>query len=248
MIYGISRIKNEQRWIARVVGAQLMVADHLFILDDHSTDDTAAICRSFPRVTVFDSPFEGLDETRDKNWLLEKLAEVAKPGEWCLSIDGDEELAPGSAAQIRQLAARTEGPDSYRFQVLYLWDSPDQVRMDGIYSRFHRSSFFRFRRGARFHSHTGGGFHCGNVPEPFEVGVSDVKILHYGYMYKADRIRKWHWYSSIDPTNTGEGYDADFPERLCYPHIAQGDVPEIPADAVLKHGGPLRLESLKVAV
>lgn len=245
MIYGIMRIKNEQRWIARVLESQLKVADQVLILDDHSTDDTVAICRQFNGVTVFESPFEGLDETRDKNWLLDKLREVAKADDPVICIDGDEELAPGSYDEIRQLAAMTNGPDSYRFQVLYLWDRPDQIRVDGIYGRFTRSSFFRFRPSARFVSQTAGGFHCGNVPQPVALGVSGVKILHYGYMYRADRIRKWNWYSSIDPTNRAEGYDDRYPQRKSYPHIVQGDVPEVPAGAILMHAGPLKVKPLQ---
>lgn len=246
MIYGISRIKNEARWISRVIGAQLMVADKLLILDDRSTDDTAAICRSFPNVTVFDSPFEGLDETRDKNWLLDRLAEVAKPGELCLSVDGDEEIAAHSHAEIRRLAASSSPTDAWRFHVLYLWNDPNHIRVDGIYRDFWRPSMFRFRPGTRFHSNTPGGFHCGNVPEPQILDRAEVDILHMGYMHKEDRIRKWNWYSGIDPHNLAEGYDPRFPERKCYPHIVQGDIPEVPADAILKHAGPLRLEPLMV--
>lgn len=244
MTYGIMRIKDEQRWIARVLESLLRVVDHALILDDHSADDTVAICRQFQKVTVFESPFEGLQETRDKNWLLSKLSEVAKPNDPIICIDGDEEIAPGSHEHIRHLAAMTNGPDSYRFQILYLWDRPDQIRIDGIYGRFTRSSFFRFRRGSQFVSQTAGGFHCGNVPQPVALGDSGVKVLHYGYMHRADRIRKWEWYSSIDPVNKAEGYDDRFPHRKSYPHIVQGDVPEVPADAVLIHAGPLKVRPL----
>ncbi len=245
MIYGIMRIKDEARWIEKVLASLTPVCDQVLILDDHSTDDTVAICKQFPEVTVFDSPFEGLQETRDKQWLLGKLGEVAKPDDPVVCIDGDEELAPGSHDEIRQLAAMTSGCDAYRFQILYLWDSPNQIRVDGIYGRFTRPSFFRYRPGAKFVSRTAGGFHCGNVPDPIALGVSGVKILHYGYMHKEDRIRKWKWYSSIDPHNKAEGYDELYPERKCYPHIIQGDLPQVPASASLLHAGPLKLQKIR---
>lgn len=245
VIFGMMRIKDEARWIENVLESLLKVADQVLIMDDHSTDDTVAICRSFgPRVDVIESPFEGLEETRDKNWLLGKLAEVAKPNDPVVCIDGDEEIAAGSHEEIRQLAAMKNGADAYRFQILYLWDDPQHIRVDGIYGRFTRSSFFRYRPGAKFVSRTAGGFHCGNVPEPIALGVSGVKILHYGYMHKEDRIRKWKFYSGIDPTNRAEGYDPKHPERLSYCHVVQGDVPEVPASAVLMHGGPLRLQPI----
>jgi hypothetical protein len=89
-------------------------------------------------------------------------------------------------------------------------------------------------------------FHCSSIPQELlykSVGT-DVRLLHYGYMDKADRIRKWHWYNSIDPVNVGEGFDRRRPDRGSYPHIVQGDIPEVPASASLMHAGPLELRQL----
>ncbi len=184
-----------------------------------------------------------MNEVADKNFLLSKVAEVARPGDWIVHIDGDEEIGPGGCDEIRRLS-ETRGPDAYRFNVLYLWDRPDQIRVDGIYRHFSRSSMFQFRPGTQFRSNCGGGFHCGNVPQPIELGMSGVNLLHYGYMYKEDRIRKWHWYNSIDPTNEAEGYDPESPQRRTYAHMVMGDIPEVPAHIRLKHAGPLELRPL----
>jgi hypothetical protein len=62
-----------------------------------------------------------------------------------------------------------------------------------------------------------------------------VALLHYGYLHKEDRIQKYRWLISIDPHNEGEDF---------YQHCVQGDLPEFPADATYKHGGPLRLQRL----
>lgn len=245
VIFGMLRIKNEERWIRRVLQSLVPVCERIFILDDNSTDSTPGICESFERVTLFRSPFTGVQEVRDKNWLLAKVGEKAKVGDWIIAIDGDEEIAPGGA-DIIQWLTRPKWGDSisgFRFRVLYLWDDPEHIRVDGIYGRFTRPSMFKFRNGLTFKSGTNGGFHCGNVPKPMDrVENSAVKLLHYGYMYKEDRIRKWHWYNSIDPKNRAEGYQAEFPERRSYGHMVQGDVPEVPADVKLIHAGPLKLE------
>jgi glycosyltransferase involved in cell wall biosynthesis len=229
------RIKNEARWIAKVIESQLPVVQQLLILDDHSTDGTQDICRSYPKVTLFDSPFEGVQETRDKRWLMEQLGKVAQPGDWCLSIDGDEEIAKPGQQVIAQLGSQPFGPDAYRFHVLYLWDGPDKIRTDGIYENFWRGSMFRYRLGTTFHSSNGGGFHCGNVPEPRVIERAPVKILHYGYMHKEDRLRKMEWYNRIDPNNVNED---------CYRHMVIGDM--FPADSKFLHAGPLKLEPITV--
>lgn len=249
MIAGFMRIKNEQRFIGKVLDSLVPAVDRIFVLDDQSTDQTRDICRSYRQVTLFESPFDGtVNEVRDKNWLLERVEKEVPAGTYLIAIDGDEEVAPGGAAIIQEIASKPRNSDAFQFRVLYLWDSPRQIRVDGVYRDFHRPSMFRLRPGARFHSGAGGGFHCGNVPQPQHMGRCDVQLLHYGYMLKSDRKRKWDFYNQHDEKNRSEGYDPKFPERRSYPHVVQGDVPEVPANAVLMHAGPLRLEPLGVRV
>jgi glycosyltransferase involved in cell wall biosynthesis len=243
-IVGMMRIKNEGRWIDKVLRSMMPVCERIYILDDHSTDDTVAICRRFSHVTLWESEFDGLQETRDKNWLLSKIEERVPAGTWVIAIDGDEEIAPGGAEIIRRIAEDANAPNALRFHVQYLWDSESQWRTDGIYRDFHRPSMFRLIHGQRFHSAVGGGFHCGNVPDSGGAPRTAIRLLHYGYLHREDRVRKWDFYNTHDPRNHNEGYDPRFPERRTYPHIVQGDVPEVPANATLRWAGPISLEPL----
>jgi glycosyltransferase involved in cell wall biosynthesis len=229
------RIKDEARWIERVLTSMLPCCVRVFVLDDHSTDETVEICSRFPAVTLFHSPFEGLDETRDKNWLLEKIEQEVPAGAWVVAIDGDEEIAPGGCHEILTLARPSEGPDAYRFQVVYLWDSETQIRVDGIYATFRRGSCFRLTPGNRFSSVAGGGFHCGNVPNPRQIAECGVKLLHYGYMHKEDRLRKFAFYNSPDKQPIPPNEDN-------YRHMVIGDL--LPADARTLYAGPLQLRDL----
>lgn len=244
MIVAALRIKNEQRWLASVLSSLLPLCEQIHVFDDHSTDETPYIAKSFPEVRYYASPFSDFNETRDKNHLLEKIEAIRRAGDHVVMIDGDEVLESGGQDKISKLA-KDGHHDAYRFQVLYLWNNDKQIRTDGIYGRFFRASMFRLQPGLRFKSHVAGGFHCGNVPGPPEkVGECNVKLLHYGYMHKADRIRKWEFYSGIDPKNVAEGYDPTHPERRSYPWVVQGDVPEVPANVKLRHAGPLELRAL----
>lgn len=228
---GLMRVKNEARWIRRCVESMFPLCDRVLVMDDHSTDGTPDICAAIPGVTVLPSPFEGLNETRDKNWLLENVEQ----GEWVLMIDGDEMLAPGAADAIR--AGMAVGETSLALPILYLWDREDQVRTDGVYGRFWRPSAFRFT-GHQFQTTAAGGnFHCGNVPLAQQATcrkIAGAPLLHFGYMHREDRVRKYAWYNAQDPNNYAE-------DR--YRHMVQGDIPEIPADARLMHAGPLALRS-----
>ena len=232
------RVKNEARWIAEVLRSVLAVCDRVYVLDDHSTDDTGEICRSFgDRLRTYSSPFLGLDEVRDKNWLLDAIR-LAGEAEWILAIDGDELLGNPEAVRA-SIAGGTS--DNYALRVLYLWDRRDQMRVDGVYSNFWRPSLFRVRAGVNFRATSNrGNFHCGNVPQELARGAqrSDAFLLHFGYMDVRDRRRKFDWYNQHDPGNRVED---------CYRHVIQGDPGGPAAELKLRHAGPLLLIPLQPA-
>ena len=237
-VLGMLRVKNEARWIERCLSSILPLCDQIIVMDDHSSDDTLLRCRSFPKVNAFESPFEAdvLNEARDKNLLLD-IAKNQKP-DWIIAVDGDEVLAPGSEQLLR--AAMAWPLPCLSLRVRYLWDRADQVRADGVYGDFHRESVFRpvfSSPEPRFLSNsTGGNFHCGNVPWALRQKRSvhsEIELLHFGYLHREDRERKYAWYNARDPNNARE-------DR--YRHMVIGDI--FPADSRFAHGGPLRLEPL----
>jgi glycosyltransferase involved in cell wall biosynthesis len=236
MIAGMLRIKNEARWIGAVVSSILPLCDRIVILDDHSEDETVEICRSFgQRVTVLNSPFSGLDESRDKNYLLGHV--VRLKSEWCLCIDGDEIMDSSSPERIRA-ELRNPTHASYSFRIAFLWNAPDVMRIDGVYGRFRRPSLFRIKPGASFRKTAyGGHLHCGNVPFELQAGsgLTGARLYHLGYMCRADRLKKYRWYNEVDPDNAQE-------DR--YRHMVQGDIPEVATHLTLKHAGPLTLTRL----
>jgi glycosyltransferase involved in cell wall biosynthesis len=235
-IVGMTRVKNEARWIEPVLRAALKLCDAVVLFDDHSDDGTPEIAAGIDGVTVIASPFEGLNEARDKDYMLAHIAGL-KP-EFIFCFDGDEELEESGAAKVRVCLEKSPSIDAWQFPILYLWDSPTQARVDGIYGRpFVRSSLFRFRPNMSFRSKgSGPNFHCGNVPQQvLRIAKCDAWLLHYGYLHREDRIRKYHWYNAKDPNNHAED---------CYRHMVIGDMPEFPASMATKHGGPLKLTQI----
>jgi hypothetical protein len=239
-IAAMLRVKNEARWIRPVIEAIKPLTKAIYVFDDNSTDGTAEIARDAGAV-VYSTPFAGepLDEARDKNWLMPRVIADCKP-EWILCIDGDEELEPEGAAKIRKAISHAGRVECFGLRFLHLWDRPDQIRIDRWYTAACRESLFKVVPGAQFVGYYKGtgkneGLHCSNAPRGVQPVPLNVSLMHYGYMVKADRIRKWHWYNELDPNNEAED---------CYRHMVQGDVPEVPADAVLKHAGPIELRTL----
>jgi glycosyltransferase involved in cell wall biosynthesis len=237
MIFGMLRVKNEARWFGRVLDSIKPLCDKIFVFDDHSTDATPNIAEAAGAV-VLRSPFRGLDESRDKNLLLSQIWGSAKVGDWVVCIDGDEELEPGGAEIVK--AHLGDIGMAFSLPVVYLWNSPAMARVDGVYGRFERVSIFRLLIRDQIFPTTncGGHFHCGNVPPIFMNRSQRIpaRLLHYGYMDRADRLRKFEWYTRIDKNNVFEDG---------YRHMVQGDIDDVPAAAVLRHAGPLKLVGLK---
>jgi glycosyltransferase involved in cell wall biosynthesis len=245
-LFGMMRIKNETRWIEEVIWSILPICERVFILDDHSTDGTDTMCeRQAENVTVYRSPFEGLDESRDKEFLLERIMNCVSDiwltgGEtspyWVLAIDGDEVLTAAGRHAIRRTIAETR-MHAFKLPITYLWNDREHRRVDGVYRHFARPSLFRLMNKAFRFQRTpwGGNFHCSSIPQELlhhAHGLCDAPLLHLGYMDKWDRLRKYKWYTSQDPNNPAEDN---------YRHIVQGDVPEVPAEARLMHAGPLEI-------
>jgi hypothetical protein len=240
------RVKNEARWIKHTIDSvRELCGELIYVMEDGSTDDTRAIAEAAGAV-VLDSPFVGLglDEARDKNWLMEQVTARCSP-DWILMPDGDEELEPGGCAKIRRALATNPPCDCFALKFLYFWDRIDQIRLDGVYGTMARQSLFRANSTFRFKSYYSEGetknqnhvgLHTSNAPGlGGRIMNLNVALLHYGYLHREDRIAKYRWILSIDPHNEGEDF---------YRHCVQGDLPEFPADAEYKHGGPLKLERL----
>jgi glycosyltransferase involved in cell wall biosynthesis len=246
------RIRNEARWIREVLESVLPVCERIFVLDDHSEDETVEICEQFGgMVTVLRSHFTGLDETRDKNFLLQHImGDVQERGEgihltgspdspfWVLAIDGDEVLSKNGPAEIRRVLAETEY-NAFKLPIRYLWNARHVIRVDGVYRNFSRPSLFRLMNRAFTFQSTpyGGNFHCSSIPQELlgqavaAPPCGEAEILHLGYLHREDRIRKFHWYNEMDPNNHAED---------CYRHMVVGDL--YPAHSTFRHGGPLQLE------
>jgi hypothetical protein len=267
-IFGMLRVKNEARWIDRVLKAIVPHCERIFVMDDHSTDGTPEFCRAVgEKVTVWASPFDMMDESRDKQWMLDRMGLLVSDHHlagdpsspyWALAIDGDEEMTPQSA-QFLRAAVHVAGAKAWRTRIPFLWNDPETVRVDGVYLTSFinngRPSLFRMmNRNFGFLKTpfgSGSNFHCSSIPQELLGAAQPSKITfkHWGYLDQADRLRKWDWYNRIDPHNNAEDWyrhmiQGDVTQRNC-PHCNEAVV--IPTGKLM-HAGPLQLAPLQAVM
>ena len=145
--------------------------------------------------------------------------------DWLFSVDHDE--VPEGRVERATVERLMTVPDpliqSWDVAFTTLWDSPRTQRIDrpwgdgGGYTGGMRG-FRLFRASAsskrprRIAAGNEIGLHCGNVPDadPLAKRVSSIRMLHFGYVRRIDRVRKHARYRLLDPNPnaaaTGGGY------------------------------------------
>jgi GT2 family glycosyltransferase/2-polyprenyl-3-methyl-5-hydroxy-6-metoxy-1,4-benzoquinol methylase/glycosyltransferase involved in cell wall biosynthesis/Flp pilus assembly protein TadD len=214
-VIGMLRIKNEEKWIAKVLEKASPIVSGFVILDDGSTDNTPAICGTFSKVLRYDrQEEERVDEARDKNRLLK--AALSYDPDWILALDGDEVLEDSAVSAIPKLLSSAPSDVTViGVDFLYMWDSDDAYRVDGKYRGINHPRLFKVSglgipsdNLAFSSTQHGSNFHCGSVPSnmPGRVFVSDIKVKHYGYFESEQRERKKAFYLAHDPEQAAHGY------------------------------------------
>ncbi|MCV0399666.1 MAG: methyltransferase domain-containing protein [Nitrosarchaeum sp.] len=234
-IITIMRVKNESRWLPITFESLEKINSEIIVLDDGSTDNTLEICKKHPNVIKIihqeNLPF---DETRDKNLLLTEA--LKKNPDFLLTLDGDEALMPGSEEILFSEISSNSSQNVFEFQVLYIWDKPNQYRTDGVFGNTWQKRLLRMVNQPHNLHFDGtqypGNMHCPGLPQN-SAGVhnpvkSNVKILHYGYFDNSLRIKKYDRYTKMDKNNT------DFDN---YKHILSGE-------SKLSGGYGIKLEQL----
>ena len=90
--------KNEELHIRRCLENILPAAKEVFVIDCFSTDNTAAICREYPRVQVLQHEWPGLYAPQF-NWALDHCPITTA---WVLRLDADEWFMPEALEELKE--------------------------------------------------------------------------------------------------------------------------------------------------
>lgn len=191
-------VKNEaDRYLKRVLDNVSKFADKILVLDDRSTDKTEEICRSYPKVTFFTSPFDqsmfGIDESKLRNVQWDLTRRFAKEGDWIISQDADETFSDSFIKELPELI-KTDKYDWYSVRLLDMWNE-NEYRVDGYWSPL-ITRLFRYKD---MPFGFAGAIHCGCVPHYVAesnngAARSDLFLNHWGWAKDADKERKYEFY------------------------------------------------------
>jgi glycosyltransferase involved in cell wall biosynthesis len=273
-VFGMLRVKNETRWVVETIKRMLYICERVFVFDDGSTDGTPEFCEQIgEQVTVIRSPFrepidQGLDETRDKTYLLQRImgcvSDIHLRGNpyspfWALCLDGDEWLEPSTVPVMRETLKQTSH-HAFSLPIKFLWESDlsqvntpgcRRIRVDGVYRRFAdigRPSLFRLFNAAFKFQSTPWGKKSGEASaQGANFHCSSIPQELLGHAHLALPVTLWHlgYNDKADRLRKYEWYnriDPNNPAEDCYRHMVQGDIPEIHPEARLLHAGPFRVE------
>jgi hypothetical protein len=197
-------VKNEaDRFLRQVLTNAAQYIDTAVIIDDASTDNTAAVCREalagVPLTLKVNQESLFCQEHLLRKQLWE-LTLATKP-EWILVLDGDEIFEDRAVWELRKLINR---PDKYyyAFRLYDFWDEY-HYREDRYWCAHYIYRPFLVRYEPNFNYRwQETPQHCGRLP--FNITElpgenSSLRLKHLGWMRPADRFIKYERYRQLDP-------------------------------------------------
>jgi glycosyltransferase involved in cell wall biosynthesis len=175
--------KNEARNVERCLASLAPVADEIIVVDDESTDGTAALCERLG-ARVVHQPWLGFGPQKN-------FANSLAKHDWILSVDADEALDPSLQAAVT--AAKARG----------LRGAYEVSRLNWYYGRFIRHGLEYPDRKIRLFPRAGAAWNQSLVHEgldfaaPLEVTRLDGHLLHYTYAKVEEHVAKANRYTTL---------------------------------------------------
>ena len=189
-LIALMRTHNSSWIIDETLKALAPAVDAIIIHDHNSKDDTVIKCMNHPKVIdLFITKDPTYHEGRDKSILL-NLGKKYNP-DWFLIMD-DDEIINKDLNKILPILMEMKNK-AFAFPLLYLWGSPDKVRIDNPWGKQLRTKLVRNTKGLYFDLKQ---CHCSPQHEGEEIGVSHP-MIHYGYVDQKLIDKKLKLYQSF---------------------------------------------------
>lgn len=151
-------------------------ADKIFIHDDHSTDSTAEIAKSYPKVTLIPYAHNGLVESEFSQTLEDSYKKYSRgKADWVMCVDADE-FIDKDLPDVRGVVLRTKGYTMIGATGKLADCNPIRTRS------YDKPVVFDPELDVKF----GDGRHTVNLP----LTDSKLKLLHYKYLSRDSYLKR----------------------------------------------------------
>ncbi len=224
-------VRNEEaRYLRRMLESARSYISDAMIIDDASTDGTAALCveilQGIPLRLIRNKESKFAQEATLRRQQWEETLKLNP--DWILALDADEIFEAKAAVEMKALAADPSA-DSYFFRLYDFWDET-HYRSDRYWSAHetYRPFMIRWRPDMRLQWNEMAQ-HCGRFPmvECLQPKRSDLRLKHYGWAKPEERLAKYERYRRLDPEakfGWKEQYDSILDANPNLVHWTEGDV------------------------
>lgn len=212
------------------------IADALVVLNDRSVSELWTEAEVFCKeqtdaadilyVQKSNSDRAGLDEYRDRQWMLTQARElVGELNGWYLSFDADEVWEKKLDREYLQRLIHHPHPSVCGLIVHFytFWDETETMwRKDGIFGSMAGNRIMRMMPGHNM-MQTDSGMHMGNVPMSRVASVgceTSVRVKHYGFSTPEERQRKYAFYTEYDTVKNPDQIGAEDYRHLIDTQVA----------------------------
>jgi len=204
---GALLVRNEatpDRYLARVLANVKQFCDEIVVLDDASTDDTVAVCKT-AGATVHEREGGGgwwggasPGEAPARAALWQYAVAAAGVDGWVYVADADHELLGIAPRDFRRLLTASE-VDAWACPLMDCWHDDQHHRVDGWWQawRLPRAWLARAYDAPQWSQR---GIHAGHLPDrAWRVGLMPPSafIRHLGYVTEQHRVDKRKKYLQI---------------------------------------------------
>jgi hypothetical protein len=211
----LTPIYNEEKNILRFLKNNSSFVDGFIFLDDCSSDNSLDLLKHEKILKIIKKEQrDNFDDLENRNLLLKEVQNYDV--DWILFLDADEDLYLPQLAEFRSFLEETHF-EVIKFKRVHLWDSTKEYRLDYPYSyegiQF-RERLFRKKENMEI---TGGRLHFSPVPYKSSLTInSEFVMLHYGFLSKEDRLKKYNDYT--------KKYDSNLKYQKSYEHFLDENV------------------------
>jgi hypothetical protein len=186
--------------------------DGVIALDNHSTDESRAFVESQPLLTELLAEL-GDGERSSDGWRHRVLIEASwsHDPDWLLGIDADERLERDFRRRAEKEIDQAEADGQAALWVPFreLWDSPDRMRVDGIWGQKRKACLFRADRSHDVDERPMHSIWAPWPPARGEYPTADLRLYHLRMIEAEDRQARADLYRRLDPDRVWQeiGYD-----------------------------------------